>query len=79
MAAISEQAGGATATMPYDRATALKWLLGVAGTWVILTLLVDLGETSDLAVALALVLAGSVVLTYGPEMFQALGIQTGGR
>jgi len=53
-----------------------KWLLGIGGTWIILTLMVDLGDTADLAVALALVIMGSVVLTYGPDVFKSLGIST---
>jgi hypothetical protein len=54
----------------------LKWLLGIGGTWIILTLMVDLGDTSDLAVALALVIMGSVILQYGPDVFKNLGIST---
>ena len=53
-----------------------KWLLGLGGTWVILTLMVDLGDTADLAVALALVIMGSVILQYGPKVFTNLGIST---
>lgn len=53
-----------------------KWLLGIGGMWVILTLMVDLGDTADLAVAIALVTMGSVVLTYGPDVFTSLGIST---
>jgi hypothetical protein len=56
--------------------TESKWLLGIAGTWIILTLMVDLGDTADLAVALALVIMGSVVLTYGGDVFTSLGIST---
>lgn len=51
-----------------------KWFLGMAGTWIILTLMVDLGDTSDLAVALALVIMSSVVLTYGADAFKNLGL-----
>jgi hypothetical protein len=59
-----------------EKTKAMKWLLGLGGTWIILTLMVDLGETSDLAVALGLVIAGSVVLQYGPNVFQSLGVNT---
>jgi hypothetical protein len=55
---------------------ALKWLVGIGGTWVILSLMVDLGDTGELAVALALVIMGSVVLEYGPDVFTELGIST---
>lgn len=51
-----------------------KWFLGLGGTWIILTLMVDLGDTSDLAVALALVIMSSVVLTYGADAFKNLGL-----
>jgi hypothetical protein len=54
----------------------MKWLLGIGGTWIILTLMVDLGDTADLAVALALVIMGSVLLTYGADVFKSLGIST---
>ena len=70
--------GAAAGTTPGtdERTKALRWLLGLGGTWIILTLMVDLGDTSDLAVAFALVLMGSVLLEYGPEVFSALGIST---
>lgn len=55
-----------------------KWLLGIAGTWIILTIMVDLGDTADLAVALALVIMGSVVLSYGDKAFINLGLVPGG-
>lgn len=57
-----------------EKAVALRWMLGLGGTWIILTLMVDLGDTSDLAVALALVIMGSVVLTYGDKVFIELGL-----
>jgi hypothetical protein len=59
-----------------EKAKALRFLLGIGGTWIILTLMVDLGDTSDLAVALALVMFGSVALTYGPDVFKSIGIST---
>lgn len=52
----------------------MRWFLGLGGTWIILTLMVDLGDTSDLAVALALVIMSSVVLTYGVDAFKNLGL-----
>lgn len=61
---------------PEEKTKVLRWLLGLGGTWIILTLLVDLGEPSDFAVALAIVLMGSVVLQYGGNVFQSLGIST---
>ena len=61
---------------PDEKTKAMRWLLGLGGTWIILTLMVDLGEPSDFAVALALVIAGSVVLQYGPEVWKSLGIST---
>jgi hypothetical protein len=64
--------GGSTPTLAGEA----KWLLGIGGTWIILTLMVDLGDTADLAVALALVIMGSVLLTYGADVFTALGIST---
>ncbi len=61
---------------PDEKALALRWLLGLGGTWIILTLMVDLGDTSDLAVALGLVIMWSVLLQYGPDVFKSLGIST---
>ena len=63
---------------PDEKAKAIRWLIGLGGTWIILTLMVDLGDTAELAVALALVISGSVVLTYGPDVFKSLGISTQG-
>jgi hypothetical protein len=65
-----------TAVDAKEVAAITKWLIGLGGTWVILTLMVDLGDTADLAVAIALVLMGSVVLTEGPTAISNLGIST---
>lgn len=54
----------------------LKWLVAIGATWIILSLMVDLGDTADLAVALALVIMGSVLLQEGPNVFTQLGIST---
>jgi hypothetical protein len=59
-----------------DTQKILKWLLGIGGMWIILTLMVDLEDTADLAVAIALVVMGSVLLQYGPNVFTNLGIST---
>ena len=59
---------------PDEKAIALRWMLGLGGTWIILTLMVDLGDTSDLAVALALVIMGSMLLAYGDKVFIELGL-----
>jgi hypothetical protein len=49
------------------------WALGIAGTWVVLTMMVDIGDTRDLAVALAIVIMGSVLLAEGPTALKNLG------
>jgi hypothetical protein len=61
---------------PAPSPNVLKWLLGIGGVWIVLTLMVDLGDTADLATALALVIMGSVVLEKGPDVFTSLGIST---
>lgn len=63
---------------PAPQPNIAKWLLGIGGTWIVLTLMVDLGDTADLAVALAIVIMGSVVLDKGPDVFTSLGISTKG-
>lgn len=70
------QGGPSFWTTPDEKAKAMRWLLGLGGTWIILTLMVDLGDTADLAVALALVVSGSVILAYGPDVFKSLGVST---
>jgi hypothetical protein len=72
----SEKVRGSFWASDDEKAVALRWLMGLSGTWIILTLMVDLGDTSDLAVALALVIMGSVLLEYGPDVFKSLGIST---
>jgi hypothetical protein len=61
-------------TSPDEKDLALRWLLGITGTWIILTLMVDLGEPAELAVAFAIVIMGSVLLGYGPKVFDSLGL-----
>jgi hypothetical protein len=68
------QAGTGFWDNPDEKAVAQRWLLGVAGTWIILTLMVDLGDTADLAIAFAIVIMGSVLVAYGPAVFQNLGV-----
>lgn len=64
-------------TSKEEKDIALRWLLGLSGTWIILSLMVDLGDTAEFAVALAMVITGSVVLQYGPDVFKSLNINTG--
>ncbi len=54
-------------------AQVLKWSLGLGGTWLVLTILVDVGDTQEVAVAFALVLMGSVLLQMGPQALKNLG------
>jgi hypothetical protein len=61
-------------TSPDEKTLALRWLLGITGTWIILTLMVDLGEPAELAVAFAIVIMGSVILGYLPKVFESVGI-----
>jgi hypothetical protein len=56
--------------------TVVKWLLGIGGTWVVLTLMVDLGDTAELGVAFALVLMGTVLMIHGPQALANLGFIT---
>jgi hypothetical protein len=65
-------------TSPDEKAKALRFLLGLTAMWIILSLMVDLGDTSDLAVAIALVTMSSVLLVYGPTVFSAMGFSTTG-
>lgn len=51
----------------------IQWLLGLGGTWLILSLMVDLGVTAELAEAFALVIMGSVLMTQGPQALANLG------
>jgi hypothetical protein len=55
---------------------AIKWFLGLIGMWIVLTLMVDMGWPTEVAVAIAVVTATSVVLNYGPDVFKNLGINT---
>lgn len=59
-----------------ERAKALRWAAGLFGVWLVLTVMADLGETADLAVAIALVVMGSVLLQYGPDVLKELGVNT---
>src|SRR5579864_6659308 len=59
-----------------EKAIALRWLVGIVFVWIVLSFMVDLGETADLAVAFALVITGSVVFAYSPGVFASLGIST---
>jgi hypothetical protein len=70
------QAGTGFFNNPDEKAVALRWLVGITGTWIILTAMVDLGETADLGVAFAMVIMASVLMAYGPAVFQNLGITT---
>lgn len=65
-----------TATQPpaLNVQSATVWLIGLGGTWVILTLLAEFDDTRVLAVALAVVLLGSVLATHGPQALQNLGV-----
>lgn len=65
-----------SAGQPNAKPNVLKWLVGIGGLWIILTLMVDLEDTADLAVAIAIVVMGSVLLQDGPNVFKELGIST---
>lgn len=56
-----------------DTAHVIKWLLGMSALWIGLTFLVDLGETEELAEAIALVTMASVLMAYGPQALANLG------
>jgi hypothetical protein len=60
-------------TSPDEKVLAMRWLVGIGGTWIILTVMVDLGITAELAVAFALVIMGSVLFAYGPGVFSSIG------
>lgn len=76
MANLPSGPGGdpAAGNVKADPATVGKWALGVAGTWVVLTLLVDLEDTADLAVALAILVVGSSLVLYGKQAMQNIGV-----
>lgn len=66
----------ATPTPEDERTKALKWAGAIFGVWLVLTVMADLGDTADLAVAIALVIMGSVILQYGPDVMKELNINT---
>lgn len=62
-----------TPLQPSSLAGVGKWILGMGGTWIVLTIAVDLGDTAEVAVAFSVVLMGTVLLTYGPTALRNLG------
>lgn len=52
-----------------------RWALGLGGTWVVLSFMVDLGW-GEVASALALVIASGVLLDQGPRALENLGFLT---
>jgi hypothetical protein len=66
-----------TSTVSTDEV--IKWLIGIGGTWVILTLLVDLGDTAEIGEAFALVLMGTVLMVHGPQALTNLGVLKGSK
>lgn len=59
-----------------DSSAVIKWLVGIGGTWIVLTFLVDLGDTAELAEALAFAVVASVLMTQGPQALTNLGFLT---
>lgn len=64
----STPSGGLNAT------SATVWLIGIGGTWLVLTFLAEFDDTRELAVALAVVMVGSVLYVHGQQAFQNLGV-----
>ena len=59
-----------------DGQKVIRWILAIGGVWVVLTFLVDLEDTADVASAFAVVLMGSVLLHFGPDALKNLGFLT---
>lgn len=57
-----------------DAGTIIKWMIGMGGSWIIFSLLVDLGDTAELGEALALLLMGTVLMVHGPQALTNLGL-----
>lgn len=53
------------------------WLIGIIGTWFLLTVIADIPATEDLATALALAIAVTATFAVGPEA-AANAFNTGG-
>lgn len=52
----------------------LRWLIGFAGTWLVLSILSDNPNTQGFASVLSLVVAGSATLLLLPKAAQSLGV-----
>jgi hypothetical protein len=59
-----------------DPTVIARWALGLGATWLVLTLLVDLGPTRELGVAFAFLVTGSVIIIHGPDALKNLGFLT---
>lgn len=57
-----------------DLQSATVWLIGLGGSWVLLTLLAEFDDTRSIAVALAVTLLLSVLMLHGPQAFKNLGV-----
>lgn len=53
------------------------WIVGIIGTWFILTVIADVPSTEDLATALALSVAVTATFVVGPEAADKLGYTKG--
>jgi len=74
-------ASGAPKTSPSGLPTGppgspVRWAVGLLGTWIALTILVDLGDTAELGAGLAVLIATSSVLVYGVPALAQLGFIT---
>jgi hypothetical protein len=63
--------GNGTTVADWDGAK--RWLLGLGATWIVLTFMVDTEDLAELAAAIAAVMAGTTLLTYGPDALRNLG------
>lgn len=60
-------------TVPLTQTSAITWLIGLAGTWVILTALAEFDDTRELAVAFAVLILLTVLMLHGPDALKNLG------
>lgn len=60
-----------------DTGKIARWGLGIVGVWLVLTFAVDLEDLAEVAAALAVLIATSTVLAYGPTALRNLGFLGG--
>jgi hypothetical protein len=51
----------------------IRWVIGIAGVWLILTALVDFDTTAELGAGLGILIATTASMHYGPSALRQLG------